>query len=209
MANLTWPTGKLYEPQVFSFGEFRKRRTSGEPPMGGDAQIGEVPYSHRWTADVTLRACASFAERAQQEAWISRIANGANRAVFHHFQHPRIYGTLSGTLTLSGALSQGATTATITGGTNGQTVVAGDMVGITTTATYAVQVVRVVIGGTVSGGTVSITFEPALRASASSGASVVTAAPGILWKLLDGSWKQTSSAKNAQPISLSFMEVLS
>lgn len=209
MANLTWPTERLFEPQVFSFGEFRKRRSSGEPPMGGDAQIAEVPYSHRWTADVTLRACTSFAERAKQEAWISRIANGANRAVFHHLQHPRPYGTIAGTLTLSGALSQGATTATIAGGTNGQTVLAGDMVGITTSASYALQVVRVVVGGTVSGGTVTVTFESALRASASSGASVVIASPGILWKLIGGSWKQTSSAMNAQPISLSFVEVLS
>ena len=209
MANLTWPGDRLFQPQVFSFGEFRKRRSGGEPPMGGDAQIGEVPYSHRWTADLTLRACTSFEDRARQEAWISRIANGANRAVFHHFQHPRPYGTISGTLTLSGALSQGATTATIAGGTNGQTILAGDMIGITTTAAYPVQVVRVVIGGTVSGGTVSVTFESALRASASNGASVVIASPGILWKLVDGSWKQTSSMRNAQPISLSFVEVLS
>lgn len=207
MANLTWPTTALLAPQVLSWGEFRKRRTSGEPPMGGDAQIGEVPYSHRWVADVTLPPTTSFANRAQQEAWISRIANGANRAVFHHFQHPVPYGTLRGSPTVSGAHAQGATTLVIAG-TNAQTVLAGDMLGVTTTAAYAVQLVRVVVGGTISGGTVSLTIEPALRASASNGAAIVWDRPAALWKLVDGSWKQTSTARNAQPIALSFLEVL-
>jgi hypothetical protein len=209
MANYSWPSTRLFAPQVYTFGEMRKRRSSGDSPMGGDEQIGEVPYSHRWTADITLVPCPAFADRAKQEAWISRLANGANRAIFHHFQHPRPYGTIAGTLTLSGALAQGATSAVITGGTNGQTVLDGDMVGITTTAPYPLQVVRVVVGGTVSGGTVSVTFEPALRFSASTGAAVVIDRPGILWRLVDGTWKQTSSARNAQPIALSFIEVLS
>ena len=104
--------------------------------------------------------------------------------------------------------AQGATTLVIAG-TNGQTALAGDMLGVTTTAAYAVQLVRVVVGGTISGGTVSLTIEPALRASASNGAAIVWDRPSALWKLVDGSWKQTSSARNAQPISLSFVEVLS
>jgi hypothetical protein len=208
MANIAWPTSRLFMPQVLSFGEQRKRRTSGDPPLGGDPQTTEVPYSHRWTMDVTLRPCTSFAERATQEAWISRIARGDNLVTSHHHQHPVPYGTLRGTLTLSGALAQGATTAVIAGGTNGQTGLPGDMLGITTTAAYALQLVRVVIGGTVSGGLVTVTFEPPLRASASNGASVVWNQPAALWRLVGGNWKQTSSAKNAQPIDLSFVEVL-
>lgn len=208
MANIAWPSGRLFEPQVLSFGEARKRRSSGEPLMGGDEQIGEIAYSHRWVMDVVMRPCASFAERAQQEAWISRIANGANRVTCHHMQHPVPYGTLRGSPTVSGAHAQGATTLVVAG-TNAQTVLAGDMLGVTTTAAYALQLVRVVVGGTISGGTVSLTIEPALRASASNGAAIVWDRPAALWKLIDGSWKQTSSAKNAQPIALSFVEVLS
>lgn len=208
MPTIAWPTSRLFEPQVLSWGEYRKRRTSGEPPMGGDAQASEVPYSHRWVADITLRPCASFAERAAQEAYLSRIARGDNRATFHHFQHPVPYGTLRGTLTLSGALAQGATSAVIGGGTNGQTANAGDMLGITTTAAFPLQLVRVVVGGTVSAGLVTVQFEPPLRASAVNGASVVWDRPPALWRLVDGSWKQTSSARNAQPIALSFIEVL-
>lgn len=208
MANISWPATKLFEPAVLSFGETRKRRSSGDPPLGGDAQTTEVPYSHRWTMDIALRRSTLFAERAQQEAFISRIARGDNRVTAHHLQHPVPYGTLRGTLTLSGALAQGATTATIAGGTNGQTVLAGDMLGITTTAAYTLQVVRVVIGGTVASGTVGITFEPPLRAAASNGASVVWDRPAALWMLVGGTWKQTSSARNAEPIDLSFVEVL-
>ena len=208
MPNLAWPAGRLFIPQTISFGESRKRRSSGEPPMGGDAQTSEVPFAHRWSADLVMLPTASRAERALQEAWVSRIARGDNRAIFHHFQHPVPYGTLRGTLTLSGALAQGATSAVITGGTNGQTAVAGDMLGITTTAAYALQLVRVVVGGTVSAGTVTVQVEPPLRASAANGASVVWDRPAALWRLVDGSWKQTSSARNAQPIALSFIEVL-
>lgn len=207
MANIAWPSTRLFLPSTITWGEARKRRSSGDPPLGGDAQMSEVPYSHRWTADLTLRPC-TFAERAQQEAFISRIARGDNRATFHNFQHPVPYGTLRGTLTLSGALSQGATTATIAGGTNGHTAVAGDLLGITTTASYAVQVVRVVIGGTVSSGTVSVTFEPPLRAAANNGASVVWDKPAPLWRMTEGSWRQTSNPQEAQPITLSFIEVL-
>jgi hypothetical protein len=209
MATIAWPSGRLFIPQVLSFGEQRKRRSSGDPPLGGDAQVAEVPYSHRWTMDVTLVPSGQFAQRAQQEAWISRIARGDNRVTSHHHQHPLPYGSARGTQTLSGALAQGATTAVIAGATNGQTYVAGDMIGITTTAAYAVQLVRVTVGGTVAGGTVSVTFEPPLRASANSGAAVVWDRPAALWMLVGGSWKQTSSARNAQPIGLSFIEVLS
>lgn len=208
MPNIAWPSGRLFIPQTIAFGEARKRRTSGEPPIGGDAQTSEVPFSHRWTADLVMMPTASRAERALQEAWVSRIARGDNRAQFHHFQHPVPYGTLRGTLTLSGALAQGATSAVITGGTNGQTALAGDMLGITTTAAYALQLVRVVVGGTVSAGTVTVQFEPPLRAAANNAASVVWDRPAALWRLVDGSWKQTSSARNAQPIALSFIEVL-
>jgi hypothetical protein len=208
MPNLAWPTGRLFYPQMTAFGEARKRRSSGEPVMGGDAQMSEVPYSHRWSADLVLMPSASRAERAAQEAWISRIARGDNRAMFHHFQHPVPYGTLRGSLTLSGALAQGATSAVIAGGINGQTANAGDMLGITTTAAYPTQLVRVVVGGTVSAGLVTVQFEPPLRASAANGASVTWDRPAALWRLVDGSWKQTSSARNAQANSLSFLEVL-
>ena len=133
MANIAWPSGRLFEPQVLSFGEVRKRRSSGEPLMGGDEQIGEIAYSHRWVMDVVMRPCASFAERAQQEAWISRIANGANRVTCHHLQHPVPYGTLRGSPTVSGAHAQGATTLVIAG-TNGQTVLAASTTAITSVA---------------------------------------------------------------------------
>lgn len=207
MANIAWPATRIYAPQTLTWGEARKRRTSGEPALGGDAQMSEVPYSHRWTCEMTLRP-VTFAERAQQEAFLSRIARGDNRVTLHHFQHPAPYGTARGAQTLSGALAQGATTAVISGATNGQTYVAGDMLGITTTATYAVQLVRVVIGGTVSGGTVSVTFEPPLRAGASNGAAVVWDKPAALFRLADGTWQQTSAPEAAQPIALSFLEVL-
>lgn len=208
MANLIWPADRLFEPGSLSWGETRRRRSSGEPPFGGDEQVADVPFSHRWTADLTLRRRELFAERARQEAWVTQLARGDNRARFHHFQHPVPYGTLRGTLTLSGALAQGATSATIAGGTNGQTLIAGDMLGITTAADYPLQVVRITAPATVVGGLITATFEPALRASAFATAAVVWDRPLVLWRLVGGDWKQTSSPRSAEPIALSFVEVL-
>lgn len=207
MATVAWPTSRLVFPQTLSWGERRKIRGSGDPTLGGDEQTSEVAYSHRWTADIVLSGTPTFAERAFQEAWLSRLKGGANRTTFHHFQHPTPYGTLRGSPVLSGSHAQGATTILISGA-NGQTVLPGDMLGITTTATYPVQLIRVAIGGTVSGGTVSITIDQPLRASASSGAAIVWDRPAALFRMTDSSWSQTSSAKNAQAISASFIEVL-
>jgi len=207
MATIAWPTSPFLVPQVVAWGETRKIRGSGSPVLSGDEQTSEIPYTHRWMADITLPAHSSFAVRAAQEAWLSRLRNGANRTTFHHFQHPLPYGTMRGNPTIVGTYPAGSNTV-IVAATTGETVLAGDMIGITTTASYAVQLVRVVVGGTVASGTVTLTFEPALRASTSTGQSVVWNKPAALWRLMDTEWKQTSSAKSASAITVSFLEVL-
>lgn len=206
MAVYAWPTDRLLQPQVVAWGEANAVRGSGIPPLGADEQTSEVPFSHRWVCDLVLTPTSLKAERAVQEAWITRLRGGIHRTTFYHFQHPNPYGTISASAkTLSGALAQGATTASI-GTTTGDTLLPGSMVGITTTAAVPLQVVRVVVGGTSAGGVLSFTFEPPLRASANNGAAVVLDRPAARFRLMDTSWKQTSAAFDAQPISLSFRE---
>lgn len=204
MAVYAWPTSLLYEPQTLSWGESNAVRGSGVSPLGADEQTTEVPYSHRWVVDMVLRS-GTDAERAQQEAWITRLRGGIHRATFWHFQHPQPYGTLRGSPTLNGSHAQGATTLSISA-TTGQTLTAGDMIGVTTQAAVAVQVVRVVVGGTSAGGVLSVTTEPPLRASALSGAAVVWDKPSARFRLMDATWKQTSVFKRPEPIALSFRE---
>lgn len=206
MAVYAWPSTALMLPQVVSWGESNAVRGSGSPPLGADEQTGEIPFSHRWTCDLVLRGTPLKAERAEQEAWITRLRGGIHRTTFHCFQHPMPYGTISAApKSLSGALAQGATTASILT-TTGDTLLAGSMVGITTTAPVPVQVVRVVIGNTSSGGVLTFTFEPPLRAPANNGAVVIFDRPAARFRLMDTSWKQTWSALNAEPITLSFRE---
>jgi hypothetical protein len=175
--------------------------------LGGDEQTSEIAYSHRWLAEIVLPPTPTFSERAFQEAWLTRLKNGANRTTFHHFQHPVPYGTLRGSPVVASLMAQGLTTISITA-TTGETLKAGDMIGITTTASYAIQVVRVTADITASGGAMSFQFEPALRAPANGGAAIIWDRPSALFKLNDSTVMQTSSAKNAQQIALSFTEVL-
>jgi hypothetical protein len=144
MATIAYPTADLYRPASFEWGEQRIVRVTGGTPLGPSEQTIEAPYSHRWRAIITLRRCRTFAERAQVEAFVSTLKSGANRLSLHHMAHPRPYGTLSGSPTLSASHAQGATTVSITAG-EGQTLVAGDMIGVTTTA--GVQLVRAVSSG--------------------------------------------------------------
>lgn len=203
MATINWPTGALWQPASFEWGEQRIVRVSGGGPLGPTEQTIETPYSHRWRAVVTLRRARLFSERAQVEAFLSTLQSGANRLALYHLAHPRPYGTLAGSPTISGTPAQGATSATITC-TNGQTILAGDMLGITTAA--GVQLVRVTTGGT-SSGTVSVSFEPALRASVSNGAAVVWDKPTALFRLLATEWTAGFQPGEAAPITLDLVEV--
>lgn len=208
MATFAWPTDRLVQPQTLSWGEMRKIRSSGSSPLGGDDQTSEVAYSHRWRADIVLPPTPSFAERAYQEAWLSRLKSGANRTTFHHFQHPAPYGSVRGSPYVASAYAQGVTSITIVAPTGGG-LKAGDMMGITTTATYAIQLVRIMVDIEPVENAMTVLFEPALRASTYGGAPVIWDKPAALFKLMDSEWSQTSSARNAQQIALSFIEVLS
>jgi hypothetical protein len=204
MATIAYPTADLYRPSSIEWGETRIVRVTGGTPLGPAEQTIETPYSHRWRATLTLRRRAVPAQRAQVEAWISTLRSGANRLTLHHIAHPAPYGTLRGSPTLSGAHAQGATTLLVAG-TNGQTLIAGDMLGVTTSA--GAQLVRVVTGGTVASGTVSVAIEPALRAGASSGSAVVWDKPTALFRLAAPDWSAQFVPGEAPPITLEFVEV--
>jgi hypothetical protein len=203
MATIAYPTADLYRPSSIEWGETRIVRVTGGTPLGPAEQTIETPYSHRWRATLTLRRCRTFAERAGVEAWISTLKNGANRLSLHHMAHPRPYGTLAGSATISGNSAQGATALTVAC-TPEQTILPGDMLGLTTSA--GVQLVRVTVGGSSNGG-IGITFEPALRAAVTNGAAVVWDKPTALFRLVSGDWSAQFMPGEAPPITLEFVEV--
>lgn len=205
MATITWPSTALHRPAAVEWGETRIVRASGGGTLGPSVQTVETPYSHRWTAVVTMRRTTKFAERAQQEALASQINTGSNRAALWHFAMPAPAGTMRGSPTVSGAHAQGATTLAIAT-TTGNTLVAGDMLGVTTS--IGAQLVRVVTGGTAAAGVLTVTIAPALRGSVSSGSAVVWDKPTALFTLTDSSWSSSFVPGEAQPLVLSFREVL-
>lgn len=206
MPTISWPTDRLFNPALLEWGETRILRRSGGGPLGPSIQTIETPYSHRWTATITLRRAASYAERAQQEALISRVNLGTNRVALYHFAHPNPYGTMRGSPTMASTATQGATTLAITT-TAGATLLAGDMISVT--AGGSAQLVRVAESATANGsGAMTVSITPALRGSVSSGSTVVWDKPTALFLLSDSSWSSSFSPGEAQPLTLSFVEVL-
>lgn len=205
MATIAWPASRLFAPAATEWGETRIVRRSGGGTLGPSVQTVETPYSHRWTCTLTLRRARSFAERAQQEALLSQINQGSNRASLYHFALPAPAGTMRGSPTVSGAHSQGATTLSIAT-TTGNTLVAGDMLGVTTS--IGQQLVRVVTGGTAAAGVLSVAIAPALRGSVTSGSAVVWDRPTALFVLDSPSWSSSYVPGEAQPLTVGFLEVL-
>jgi len=205
MTTIAYPTDAWAQPAEFEFGESRQERDSGRSALNANTQVVETAYSHRWIATVTLRRSPLRWERARQEAFASSLKR-QNRLTMHHQSHPEPYGTMRGSPVLSGAHSQGATTINIAT-TTGNTLAAGDMIGVTTTASYAVQLVRVVTGGTSAASVLSVVVEPALRASASNGAAVVWSRPAALWRRVESAFMSRHTPGEFEPIVLTFEEV--
>lgn len=206
MATITWPTDRLFVPAALEWGETRIVRRSGGGPLGPSIQTVETPYSHRWTCALTLRRAASYGERAQQEALVSRLNLGTNRVSLYHFAHPAPYGTLRGSPTVTSTASQGATTLAITT-TAAATLLAGDMLSVT--AGGSAQLVRVAESATANGsGAMTVNITPALRGTVSGGSAVVWDKPTALFVLSDSSWTSSFVPGEAQPLVLSFLEVL-
>jgi len=206
MATIAWLTDRLLYPASVEWGETRIVRRSGGGPLGPSVQTIETPFSHRWTCTVTLRRAAAFAERAQQEAFASKLNLGNNRTSLFHFAHPAPYGTLRGAPTVASTAAQGATSIAITTTANA-TLKAGDMIGVT--AGGAAQLLRVADNATANGsGAMTVSVIPALRGQVTSGSAVVWDKPTALFVLQDGSWSSSFEPRNAQPITLQLLEVL-
>lgn len=210
MANLTFPKDDpLFGLAAFAWGSTNAVRSSGASPVSDSEQLTSVPYSHRWTAQVTIRRARTFAERAKVEATIDRWADPLNRVVLPHLAHLTPYGTMRGAPVLAGAHAQGTRTLNITCDA-GSTVDAGTMLGVTTTASYPIQVVRVAVGGTANGsGALSLTSGQPLRAAANSGAAVVWDMPSALFRLRSWEMRASFIPGEMEQIVLDFVEVTS
>lgn len=149
----------------------------------------------------------SYAEAAGIEAFIASMRGQTNTVDLGHYARTVPNGTARGTLTMSGAASQGAASISVTGvSPSSGTFLAGDMLGLTTTA-GAKLLVMVASDCTAAGGSVTVPLANRLRANVASGSSVVWSFPKVPFRIIG-----TSGVKYvpfvAESVSFDFGEVV-
>lgn len=163
MADVAWPVGAVGFPAVFEIG-LRSNVQIAVSSYNGSIQTSEIPGS-RWVVKVSMPVNTDATN--YQPIWdaIAASARGqANRLVLGHMKRPEPRGTMRG-LPTSGGAAQGALSMVVNGT---GTLLAGDMIGVTTTS--GSQLLMVTADAT-GGGTV--VFSPPLKAAVTAGSSVV------------------------------------
>lgn len=203
MTTHTWPAERLFEPQIFTWGA-SERVGQSESTYTGAIATGEVPFSYRYACTVGWPGTNDYKLQQQRIAFLARIRR-AHRVRIFNFSHREPAGTLRGTPTVAVTAAQGATTLSATTSTAGHTVIAGDLLGLTTA--IGTQVVTVTVGATASGTALALTFEPPLRASVTSGTAIVWSAPAPLFIRTSPDFSASFRPGEAQPLAVDFLEV--
>lgn len=149
-------------------------------PFGGSEQASDL-LNDRWTMSCALPD-SPHAWGAWREAFIASFRGQVNWVALWHFVRPEPRGTMRGSPTLVGAHAQGAASLSITAGTAGGTLLAGDMLGV---GGLLVMVQSDVTLNGSGAGTVAIVNR--LRVAQSNGAAVTWNKPTALFRLLDSS----------------------
>lgn len=167
MATITWP-GFRTGPVSFAL-EFDVQM---EIMRSGKVYTYGLPGA-RWLCTINFENELETMQRPAIEAWLVSLRGGANRAQLYHFARPVPNGTLRGSPTVGSTIAAGATSAALAN-CNG-TVKAGDLLGI------GGQIVKVIEDAAPTGSNMTVKFEPGLRVSVSSGASVTWNKPSTLF----------------------------
>ena len=157
MAIITMPAGLLVERATFGVARFDVGELSAESGNSADRLLGPP----RWT----LSLQSPVLSQRQMDLWrtmLVQLRGRVNHLAAWDPGRPAPLGTMRGTMTLNGSVSQGATTCSITAsGQGSNTLLAGDWLQISTGITG--QLIMVMADATASGGVISVTFEPPIR----------------------------------------------
>ena len=197
MTTLTWPA--TLKPRNCLLRMSTNQRVSGSP-FGGSEQAVDL-LNDRWLMSV------GFGERRQVDgALLEAFANSfrglTNVVGLWHFIRPAPRGTMRGTLTLSGAVAQGASALVVTGGGGqaGTTLKAGDMLGV------ASLLFQVQDDATANGsGVITVNVVNRVRTALSNGAAVTWDKPTALFRLVSSSGVQYVPGR-AEQVTLDFAE---
>lgn len=176
MSIITFPTD-IYVTRM-RLEQMRMDLTHSSPQTGAtQAVVFGLP---RWKASIEIDKMRD-SDVGAVKALLMKLRGQINQLALWDLGRPAPLGTISGTLLLSSAASLGATSLTITGGTNGQTFKAGDWVGVGSGQNQ--QLCMVTDDATVSGGTVTVNIQPPLRNALSLNSPITIDKPKALFRL--------------------------
>lgn len=167
-------------------------------PFGGSEQAIDL-LNDRWTCHCEV-LIKNHQDAAAIEAYIAAMRGQVNTSNLFHFVRTAPAGTVRGTLTLSAAAAQGASSIVVTGCSPATgTLLAGDMLGV------GGLLVMVQSACTAVAGVITIPITNRLRAAQSIGAAVTWNMPTAPFRLLANSGVQYIP-DFANPVSFDFGE---
>jgi len=201
MATITFPTdGSIGIGDYSEALEYDVQLTTSR---AGRITTRMLPGS-RWRAKLTFATTDKNGAigRQRAEALLTSLRGGANVLALYHPRKQAPLGTARGAPTVAATAAIGANSLTLTGMTDGQTLLRGDLWGLGS------QRVMLTADVTVASGQAVITFEPALRASVLSGTVAIWDKPTVNFIPTDPAiWLPYIGSKFGGPIDVELVEV--
>jgi len=201
MSTIVFPTfSRLLPYTQWEFGQIPMTFTHASP-LSGAIQTVEMPGS-RWAHSLRLEGL-SVDERHLMNTFFAQLRGRANRYTLHDVINPTPRGTMRGTLTVSGSITAGAVTCSVTGGAGqaGTTLLKGDKLSING------ELKLITADATANGsGVIALTVEPPFRAAASGGAAVTWNKPTAKFIRTEDPWRMAHSAPRYGDVTLDGVE---
>jgi hypothetical protein len=154
----------------------------------------------RFIQSVRLGVMRGAVASGARQAFFNRL-RGANFVTVHALARPQPMGTQRATPTLSANVAQGASSLPLASVTNGATLLAGDMLGVSG------QLFQVAADVTFSGTTGTVSTTNRARAALSSGASVTWDKPTADWRVANLVEVLLGPGMIAEPVELQLIQV--
>ena len=202
MTQYTWPETRTFVPGNAELVVIDSNQVTQSPDSGYIQTSSRPGARWGWGFDFTAH---SKAERAEVEAWLTRLSGREHRARLWDLKYPRPRGTcnLAG-VTLDAPAAQFATTLQLAGCGAGKTLLARDWLGLANG-----QLVMVVGSATADGaGLMTVEVRHALRAALASGSAVVLDKPTSAFIRTESTLRlPRTPGPHEPPLSVQFEEV--
>lgn len=203
MATYAYPATSLFLPSSFDFG-IRSNVMVSTSKLSGSIQTVETPGS-RWLASLSYDI-QNANDRAEVEAFWAKVRGQAHRVSLWHQRRPTPRGTITGTPTLTSAISQGATTCAFSNAGTGTTLLPGDLFSFGSSG----QLVMCTNSSTLtsSGGSMSsVEFSPPARSTVTSATPIVLTRPTATFMVTGTEVRVPYSGYVGSGFSVDLMEV--